>query len=452
VLAAVAVVAMLAAACGSDNKSSSSSTTGASAGSSSTTGGSTASSGATTTSKGGSTASSGGTVTAPANLKGGPGVDLNAKTISVAELSPLSGPVAVIGEPLTNGQRVYFKSVNDAGGIGGFKVTLVEKDEQYNPQLHKQAYNEVKDQIALVAQSLGTPTTAAILDDSKNDNVILFPASLGSALTRIPNVVIIGTPYRLETENVLDWVAKNKGAKEGSKYGIIYQNDEYGQDGLAGFELAATAQKFNVVAKLTYAATDKDFTSQVQQMKDSGAEFVHLTATPSQLGPILAKSAELGFNPIWTADGPGFSTTLLTAAKLPAALFKNVYISTSAAAWGEDVPGMKTLLDNVQKYDAKQTPDGFFVFGYSQATVVKALLEQAIKDGDLSREGIAKASTELKNIDTGGLLPNLSYGATPEERVPSRDSGVFVVDDTTPAKIKRVAANTTSDVAKNDKF
>src|SRR5690349_20348733 len=81
------------------------------------------------------------------SIKAGVGVDLNAKTITLGILSPYSGPVAdPIGKPLARGVDVFFKSINDQGGIDGFKVKFVEKDTQYKPQLQVEQYNAIHNQ------------------------------------------------------------------------------------------------------------------------------------------------------------------------------------------------------------------------------------------------------------------------------------------------------------------
>ena len=109
----------------------------------------------------GCASSSSGTTTS--SLKAGPGVDVTNKTITLGILSPYSGPVAdPIGKPLARGVEVFFKSVNDNGGIDGFKVKFLEEDTQYNPQLEVQLYNQVHNQVLMIADSLGTPTTFAI--------------------------------------------------------------------------------------------------------------------------------------------------------------------------------------------------------------------------------------------------------------------------------------------------
>ena len=77
--------------------------------------------------------------TSSSGIKADKGVDLTTKTINLAILSPFSGPVAApIGDPLARGVEVFFKHVNDNGGIDGFKVNLIEKDTLYNPQLEVQ--------------------------------------------------------------------------------------------------------------------------------------------------------------------------------------------------------------------------------------------------------------------------------------------------------------------------
>src|SRR5947199_7416297 len=93
--------------------------------------------------------------TSTSSLKAGPGVDVTNKTITLGILSPYSGPVAdPIGKPLARGVEVYFKSINDHGGINGYKVKFIEKDSQYNPQIQVEQYNQIHTQVLMIADSL----------------------------------------------------------------------------------------------------------------------------------------------------------------------------------------------------------------------------------------------------------------------------------------------------------
>ncbi|HCI82580.1 MAG TPA: hypothetical protein DHW02_23130, partial [Ktedonobacter sp.] len=201
-----------------------------------------------------STSSSGG-------IKAGPGVDTTNKTITLGILSPYSGPVAdPIGIPLANGVKAYFDHINDNGGIDGYKVKFSEQDTQYNPQLEVQKYNQIHNQVLMIADSLGTPTTFAIKDQATADHMLVSAATLSSALAREKYLILVGTPYRLQVENAFDYIVNKLSVKNPST-GIIYQDDEYGQDGLTGYKEAKSAYNLHDVAQVTYAATDTDFTA-----------------------------------------------------------------------------------------------------------------------------------------------------------------------------------------------
>ena len=97
-------------------------------------------------------------------------------------MTPLTGSVALIGKPLTRGHEVYFQYVNDTlGGVGKnlpkeqrYKVELITLDTQYLPDVHVQQYNAVKEKVAVIAQSLGTPQTKAICSD-RDDKIVPAP-------------------------------------------------------------------------------------------------------------------------------------------------------------------------------------------------------------------------------------------------------------------------------------
>ena len=144
-------------------------------------------------------------------LGAAPGFDPAAKTIHLGVITPLTGPVAAIGKPLTAGTETWFKYVNEAlGGIGGkYKVVLDEEDSQYSPQLGVQAYNKIKANEVLIAQLLGTPVTKAVLPQLKTDNIVAAPASLDADWVRDPNLIPVGGPYQIQMINAADYAATN---------------------------------------------------------------------------------------------------------------------------------------------------------------------------------------------------------------------------------------------------
>ena len=70
-----------------------------------------------------------------AGFKIGPGVDLDAKTIRIGYLADLTGPFAPLVSEVTDAQAVYWDTVNEGGGIDGWTVEVVLKDESH-PLVH----------------------------------------------------------------------------------------------------------------------------------------------------------------------------------------------------------------------------------------------------------------------------------------------------------------------------
>ncbi len=390
--------------------------------------------------------------TSSSGIKAGPGVDVANKTITLGILSPFSGPVAdPIGKPLARGVEVFFKSVNDRGGIDGFKVNLLEKDSQYNPQIQVELYNQIHNQVLMIADSLGTPTTFAIKDLAAQDHMLVSAATLSSGLAREKYIVLVGTPYRLQVENAFDYVVNKLGVKN-PPTGIIYQNDDYGQDGLTGYKEAISAYGLHDVAQASYAATDTNFTAQVLKMKAAGAKYVFLTTIPTATAPIIATGHALGYDPQWILQSPAFSTLLLRVPSLVPLLSK-AWIVSQGATWGDtSKPGMQQLLTDVAKYAPDQKPDAFFEFGYTESKITYAILKKAADNGDLTRDGVFNAFESLKNVDLGGLLPNVTYGLSPNDRVPTRDSVVYAIDPTQPTDIKPLSDDFVGTAAMQSQF
>jgi ABC-type branched-subunit amino acid transport system substrate-binding protein len=402
--------------------------------------------------------SGGGGATSGGTVKTGPGEDATAKTISLGVLSPLSGPVAVIGKPLTRGQEVYFKSVNDAGGIDGWKVNLVERDTLYNPQTQVQQYNAILNQVAFFAQSLGSPTTLAIQPLADQQGVLIGAATQSGSWVTDKVMITTGNPYSVDIANGIDWIV-NKVGKKTAKIGIIYQNDEYGQDGLRGYTAALNAYHFNDVGRATYNATDTDLSSQVLKMKGAGAEYVVLTAIPTPAGKIVGTGAALGYTPHWLFQGPAWTQFLMTSdgtlTGTPTPI-KSVVAGTVAvlgyqAQWGDSsVPGMAKFLADHDKSAPDQEPDYYYMYGYIEAKVEAAIIKKAIENGDITRAGLLDAKLHLGRVDLGGLSPDVNY--TPQLGPASRSTGISAVDTSTPGFLKLVQPYFEGDAAKSITF
>lgn len=391
-----------------------------------------------------SSASSGG-------IQAGPGVNLNTKTITLGILSPYSGSVNVIGIPLANGVKAFFDHVNATGGIDGFKVKFLEEDTKYDPQTEVQLYNQIHNQILMVADSLGTQTTVAINSLATADNMLVSAATLSSELVDDPNLILVGTPYRLQTENAFDYVVNTLHVQHPAT-GIIYQNDDYGADGLKGYTEAIPAYNLNNVAEAAYGVNDTDFTAEVSKMKAAGAKYVFLTTVPTATAGIIGTAAKLGYFPQWILQSPAFARALMAVPALVPLLSK-CWLVGQGATWGDTgVPGMAQMLKDVAKYYPQQQPDGYFEFGYTESYITYAILKKALDNKNVTRAGLVTAFHALGQVNLGGLYPPAVYGSSPNQRVPTRDNVIYAIDPTAAAYVKPLTPDFTGSAAKQSQF
>jgi ABC-type branched-subunit amino acid transport system substrate-binding protein len=388
----------------------------------------------------------------PKTLTAAPGFDPAAGTIHVGVVTPLSGPVAVIGNPLTNGTETWFKYINEEkGGIGGkYRVVVDKEDSQYKPDLGVQAYNKIKGNVSVFAQLLGTPVTKAVLPQLRTDNIIAAPASLDADWVRDKNLLPVGGPYEIQMINAADYLITKGGFKDKTLCSMI-QNDAYGQSGQRGVDFAAKELGFTVKTTAKFTAASPDFTAQIQQLKSSACAAVFLVSTPSDTAKIMAAAAQLQFVPQWVGQSPTWTGAFVKSALAPY-LQAHFMLAAEGTEWGDtSVPGMKDMLDRIQKYSPSQGPDIYFVFGYYQARAVTALLEKAVELGDLSRQGLLDAANKMGDVDFDGLTGTYKYGAV-GERNPPRMTTLYKVDPLKPGGLAKVEYQYQSDAAKKYEF
>lgn len=355
-----------------------------------------------------------------------PGFD--GETINVGALTPTSGLVAIIGNPLTAGNQAYIDSVNEQGGVAGqYPIELVVQDTAYDPSQASQAYASTQDDVVMYVQLLGTPIVDALLPDLIDDDSVAGPATLDSDWVREPNLIPIGAPYQIQAINGIDWYYTEEGSGDETLC-TLASDDEYGDAGVAGAQFAADELGIEIAEEATFPAPTaerpaQDFGAQISQLQDAECEVIWFVATPTDSGAFAdALNENPDYNPTVLAQSP----TWLGAFAGNTYMQENFYIVAEGPAYGdESVPGMAEMISVQEEYaPADENVDIYFQFGYNEARAAVQVLEQAVEMGDLSREGILAALEEIDTLTFDGLLGDYQYGPA-DERVPPTTNSIF---------------------------
>ena len=180
----------------------------------------------------------------PANQSIKLGVTSN--TISIGQSAVLEGPSAELGRSMREGALAYFRHVNEVeGGVYGRKIELISLNDSGDP---KQALANTKEMMERGVLALfgyiGTMTSHEVVIEYhiptqyKIPYIGAFTGALGLRKEQ-PYVFNVRASYYKETEQLADWLLKNKK----KKIGLFYQADLNGHTGAKGIHKAI--EKYN---------------------------------------------------------------------------------------------------------------------------------------------------------------------------------------------------------------
>jgi branched-chain amino acid transport system substrate-binding protein len=349
-----------------------------------------------------------------------PGV--TATEVKVGNTNPYSGPASAYGT-IGKALGAYFKKVNDEGGINGRKITYITYDDGYAPPKTVEMVRRLveQDQVALLFQTLGTPTNSAIHKYMNQKQVPHLFVATGATKWNDPK----GHPwtmgwqpnYQTEGRIYAQYILKNV---PDAKIGILYQNDDYGKDYLKGFKdgLGEAAKK--VVLEQTYEVTDPTIDSQIVNLKNSGANVFFNITIPKFAVQAIKKSHDIGWKPLHFLNNVSSSlATVLKPAGLDASrgLITALYMKEVTDPQWKNDQGYKDWVAWMKKY----YPDGALDDqANAYAHLVAQTLAQVLKQcgTDLSRENIMKQAANIKDLTLPMLLPGIKVNTSPTDFAP----------------------------------
>ena len=378
-------------------------------------------------------------------------VDQAKGCIYLGSISDLTeGPFKALGVPITESQKAFWKRVNTAGGIGGFEVDVAKyvKDNKYNPQIHNEVYAEIKPDVLGLAQTLGSPTTAAILADLKSSGMMGVPASWTSAWAFEDVILESGTNYCFESMNSVDFAAETLKSKS---VAAVHFPGDYGDDAAAGTKIAAEANGLTFT-DIPTAPGQENQGAAIQKLIAAKPDLVILTTGPTEAATIVGGAAQAGYKGKFIGTSPTWNPALLKSPAAPAltALYRQ---SGPWAPYGTDTPGHKALAESLDQATFKAAPNDGYTAGWVWSYPMKAALQKAVESKDLTRAGLLAAVKSLETVDYEGMLPVEAgkFGGTPDERV-FRQSIISKVDPTAPTGVKVEKDFFTGKTAENHEF
>ena len=337
------------------------------------------------------------------------------------------GPFAPLGVPITEAQEAFWQRVNEDGGIGGYDINVTEyvRDNLYNPETQAQVYTEIEPEVLALAQTLGSPTTLAILEQMKSADVIGAPASWTSLWGFEDNILESGSSYCIDAMNGVDYFVENEGIE--SVMAVGFPGD-FGGDSAAGAEIAAKANGIEFTNVETAPGQEAQ-AGAVSAIVRQNPDLVILGTGPTETAVIVGQAAAQGYQGQFLGASPTWNPALLESPAAPAleALFRHV---GPWGSFGTDTPGHQAMRDALG--DVDQPNDGY-TSGWAWSYPLKAALEEWLEgDYEGTRAGLIEAVQALETVDFEGMLPEEAGNRSGENDL-FRQSVISTVDQSEPA-------------------
>ena len=358
------------------------------------------------------------------------GCNGNKNTIKIGILGPHTGEYAKYGLAVKNGAMMYIDKINAEGGINGKQIQAIVYDQKGNSEESITAFNLMVDKgiTALIGDVL-TDNTIAVVGEAHPKNMPMITASATAA----------AVTYNAETKTVYQNVFRAcfidpfqgtkmaQYAKEklnANTAAIIFQT---GNDYAVGLKDAfiekANELGLEIVATEGYAKGDKEFRSQLTNIKGTNPDVVFAPNYYEYCAMIVSQARDIGLDALFLG-GDGWAS-ITNYANDVSVLEGSIYCSAFA-------PGATEAMTNFEKeYVEKYGSESFNMFsalGYDAAVILVDALKKAEEAGhetgsDEYKQAVIDA---MKNTNVEGITGSYEFD---EYNNPIKDAVIVKIEN-----------------------
>ena len=367
------------------------------------------------------------------NNKGG---NSGAATIKVGGVGPLTGGAAIYGNAAKGGAEIAAEEIN---ALGGIQIDLRYEDDAHDPEKSVNAYNTLKDWgMQVFLGSVTSGPGAATAAESNADHIFYLTPSASSTdvIGGVANP-LTGSVDIDRRDNVFQmcFVDPNQGSASaqyikdndlGSAIAVIYKNDDIYSTGIYNsFASKAAELGLNIVSTTTFTTDSQtDFSVQINDAKNNGADLVYLPTYYDANALILTQANAAGYTPkYFGVDG---MDGILSVDGFDTSLAEGVMLLTPFNADSED----EATKSFVSKYQEKygDVPNQFAADAYDCVYAIY----NALKDENVTSETSASDMCDIlvskfTSMTFNGLTgENMTWSA--EGTVTKSPKGMYIQD------------------------
>ncbi len=347
-----------------------------------------------------------------------------AAELVVGQVAPLSGVLGSTGRQMVAGARLYFDSVNAAGGVHGAKIRHVVLDDGYLPEqtvAQTERLLQRDKPVALIGftggANIGELFKRRTLESAGIALVAPYTGSENLRGAEVRHIFHIRAGYADEARYIVEMLM----TLGMDKIAVFYQNDRFGESGLAGVEKALATRQRKPWVVASYERNTAEVEPAVSKL---------LQAEPSAIVMIsLNKSTAAFARQYRQAGGTAqlFNLSPVDAQELVAlggidSLHGLGIAQVVPYPFSATLPVIREYQRALKQFGGKDDVPSYA--GFEEFIGAKVLVEALRRAGPTpSREQVLAALQAMAHYDMGGF----SVGFSPSRRIGSRYVDLSVI-------------------------
>jgi branched-chain amino acid transport system substrate-binding protein len=329
-----------------------------------------------------------------------------------------TGPTATVGTVLCPGYHDYIDLVNSKGGVEGYKIKVIEVDNEYKVPPAMEAHERFKKEGAVLEGLYGTPQTQALAKKLEEDKILGTSPGFGTAAAadgkRYPYVFPIAASYWSQAGAAIEFAKEKMGGLKGKKIAYLFYDNPAGKEPLPILQDLSKSEGFEL---RTFAVPAPGV--------EMGAQVLDIT---QRYRPDFVVTHLFGRAPsvsIKELKGKGFPLSKVVAFVWGSAEADIIaaggfgkaegYNTLQFAGVGKDFPVIKDIAA-MYKAEGKPAPKEMdSTVYYNRGVMTAALHVEALRNAIKAKGGGVPTSEEVKNgmehvkgFTLGGLVPPMT--------------------------------------------
>ena len=297
--------------------------------------------------------------------------------IRIGSMFELTGAAAEYGISMNDAVKMAVAEINDAGGVDGKTIEIIERDiASDEAQASQAALSLVADEnvSTIIGPALTGTFQAAIPAANQYEVPIISPSATDDGVLQDDNGNVHPYAFRTSFTNSFQGGALAQFANENlnaSKAVVFGDNSsDYAQGLTQTFQDAFVGE---IVAIENFTSDQTDFSATLTNIADMNFDVLYLPGYYEQAGPIVKQAREMGINqPIIGPDGLG-NTRMVDLAGTEN--MNDVYYTSHFVVESDD-PAVQEFVQNYKDFTGND-PDMFTGLAYDAVYITKEAIERA---------------------------------------------------------------------------